>query len=284
VRDGAAVACSTQGRHEDPLRLRRAPNLWVRKLTHGADAGGKALVVFRLRGRADAGHRAETTLVSTGSPDNVVVIRQGSQTEVQSGILRDQAALIETAPEVARGPDGRALVSKECGAELAAQDRPADQAQQTSSVRGLPEMGVALRPQARIVRGGCSAGSSGDRRRRFGGARVRRVSNSGTAVVRRAGLDGRRRVRCRKSGFDSEIWGDGRPDDAGVPAWGYSSVIARLATPDSFEADEGPAGTDPRLKVSIKRETKFYEDQSPACRRSSRCSAWRCRVIFCSAR
>ena len=90
-----------------------ARNLWVRKLTTVLTAGGMALVVFVFAAvlMLDAGLKA--TLVSTGSSDNVVVIRQGSQTEVQSGILRDQAALIETSPEVARGPDGRALVSKE---------------------------------------------------------------------------------------------------------------------------------------------------------------------------
>ncbi len=50
-----------------------------------------ALVVFVFAAvlMLDAG--LKSTLVSTGRPDNVVVIRQGSQTEVQSGVLRDQA-------------------------------------------------------------------------------------------------------------------------------------------------------------------------------------------------
>ena len=78
-------------------------NLWVRKLTTALTAGGMALVVFVFAAvlMLDAGLKA--TLVATGSPDNVVLIRQGSQTEVQSGVFRDQAALIETSPEIARG-------------------------------------------------------------------------------------------------------------------------------------------------------------------------------------
>ena len=57
-------------------------NLWVRKLT--LTAGGMALVVFVFAAvlMLDAGLKA--TLVATGSPDNVVLIRQGSQTEVQA--------------------------------------------------------------------------------------------------------------------------------------------------------------------------------------------------------
>ena len=88
-------------------------NLWVRKLTTALTAGGMALVVFVFAAvlMLDAGLKA--TLVATGSPDNVVLIRQGSQTEVQSGVFRDQAALIETSPEIARGSDGQPLVSKE---------------------------------------------------------------------------------------------------------------------------------------------------------------------------
>jgi len=41
------------------------------------------------------------TLVETGSPDNAVVIRKSSQTEVQSGVERSQASIIESRPEIA---------------------------------------------------------------------------------------------------------------------------------------------------------------------------------------
>ena len=45
----------------------------------------------------------EATLVATGQDDNVIVIRRGSQTEVQSGVDRTQAAIVESLPEVAIG-------------------------------------------------------------------------------------------------------------------------------------------------------------------------------------
>jgi len=49
----------------------------------------------------DAG--LKKTLVSTGSFDNAILLRQSSQTEIQSAVYRDQASLIETIPEVAHG-------------------------------------------------------------------------------------------------------------------------------------------------------------------------------------
>ena len=43
----------------------------------------------------------EQTLVATGQDDNVVVIRRSSQTEVQSGIPRLQAGVVESLPQIA---------------------------------------------------------------------------------------------------------------------------------------------------------------------------------------
>lgn len=44
------------------------------------------------------------TLVSTGEPDNVVVIRKGAETEIQSAIDHQQANALEMHPAVALGP------------------------------------------------------------------------------------------------------------------------------------------------------------------------------------
>src|SRR5208283_1018991 len=43
---------------------------------------------------------------SSGSPDSVIVLRSGSDTEMVSGIPGFQTNLIADAPGVARGPDG----------------------------------------------------------------------------------------------------------------------------------------------------------------------------------
>jgi ABC-type antimicrobial peptide transport system permease subunit len=240
-----------------------ARNLWVRKLTTALTAGGMALVVFVFAAvlMLDAGLRS--TLVSTGSFDNVVVIRQGSQTEVQSGIQRDQAALIETAAEVARGPDGRALVSKEVVVlnSLPKIDNPARRSNVV--VRGLSQTGIALRPQARIVQGrmfrpGSSEVVVGNSvARGFAGVELgQQLSFAGRAWAVVGVFD------AGRTGFDSEIWGDVDQMMQAFRRMGYSSVVARLATPASFEPMTARLDGDPRLKVDIKRETRFYEDQS----------------------
>ncbi|MEG1832457.1 MAG: ABC transporter permease, partial [Burkholderiaceae bacterium] len=128
-----------------------AKNLWFRKLTTLLTAGGMALVVFVFAAvlMLDAG--LKSTLVSTGSVDNVVVIRQGSETEIQSGLLRDQASLVETAPEVARGPDGRSLASKEVVVLNSLPKREDPSKRSNVVVRGMSETGLLLRPQVKLA-------------------------------------------------------------------------------------------------------------------------------------
>jgi putative ABC transport system permease protein len=88
-------------------------NLWFRKLTTALTAGGMGLVVFVFAAvlMLDAG--LKKTLIGTGSWDNAIMLRASSQTEIQSGVSRDQAALVETMPQIMRDGEGRPMVSKE---------------------------------------------------------------------------------------------------------------------------------------------------------------------------
>jgi hypothetical protein len=88
-------------------------NLWTRRLTTALTAAGMSLVVFVFAAILMLAQGLQQTLVQTGTTDNVVVIRKGSNTEVQSGITRSQAAIVETDPSIATGSSGERLVTKE---------------------------------------------------------------------------------------------------------------------------------------------------------------------------
>jgi len=239
-----------------------ARNLWVRRLTTALTAGGMALVVFVFGAvlMLDAGLKA--TMVSSGSDRNVVVIRKGSDTEVQSGVDRDSAALIETLPQVARSTDASVLVSREVVVLDSLRKR--GNAQRTNvPVRGVSRLGLALRPQVRLVEGrmfrtGASevvvgASVAHD----FAGVEVGQTLNFAQRqwlVVGR--LDGQR------SAFDSEIWGDCEQLLQAFRRVAYSSVILQLSSPDAFEALRSAIESDPRLQLQARRERQYYEDQS----------------------
>ena len=237
-------------------------NLWTRKLTTLLTAGGMALVVFVFAAvlMLDAGLRK--TLVGTGSWDNAVLLRPASQTEIQSAVYRDQASLVETLPDVARGPGGEPLVSKETLVLIAIPKRGSDKPANLV-VRGMPAMGLLLRPQARLVEG---------RTFRPGSSEVvvgRAIAEGfdGTGIGERLRFAGREwtivgTFDAAKSGFDSEIWGDVDQMMQAFRRTAYSSVLVRLADAGAFEAFKARIAADQRLILEVRQEPAYYQDQS----------------------
>ena len=237
-------------------------NLWTRKLTTLLTAGGMGLVVFVFAAvlMLDAGLRK--TLVSTGSFDNAILLRQSAQTEIQSAVYRDQASLIETIPGVARSASGDPLVSKETLVLIAIPKRGSDKPANLV-VRGLPALGFSLRPQVRIVEG---------RAFRPGSSEIvvgRGVADSfeGVGIGEKLRFAGREWTVVGtfdggKSGFDSEVWGDVEQMMQAFRRSAYSSTIVRLQDRADFEAFRSRVSSDQRLVLEVKQEPTFYEEQS----------------------
>ncbi len=92
-------------------------NLWTRRLTTILTAAGMALVVFVFASVLMLAEGLRKTLIETGSFDNVVVIRKGSQSEMQSGIPRAHASIVETDPGIAIGRERQTLSCKRTGGD-----------------------------------------------------------------------------------------------------------------------------------------------------------------------
>jgi ABC-type antimicrobial peptide transport system permease subunit len=206
----------------------------------------------------------EKTLVATGQDDNVVVIRRSSQTEVQSGIDRLQAGIVESLPDIVVAADGKRLVSKEPVVLINLPKRKTGKPANVV-IRGVTEAGLALRPQVRLVEG--------------------RMFVPGTAEViagrsiadgfQGAGLGETLRFASRDwtvvgvfdaghTGFDSEIWGDAEQMLQAFRRNGFSSMLFRLVDADRFDAVKTTLESDPRLTLEAKREKRFYAEQSEA--------------------
>ncbi len=237
-------------------------NLWTRKLTTFLTAGGMALVVFVFAAvlMLDAGLRK--TLVSTGSFENAILLRQSAQTEVQSAVYREQASLIETLPEVARGADGAPQVSKETLVLIAIPKRGSHKPANLV-VRGLPPMGLAIRPQVKIFDG---------RMFRPGSSEIivgRGVAEGfdGVGIGEKLRFAGREwsvvgHFDGGKSGYDSEVWGDVEQMMQAFRRTAYSSTIVQLQDGSRFDAFKGRISGDQRLILDVKREPDFYAEQS----------------------
>jgi putative ABC transport system permease protein len=237
-------------------------NLWARKVTTALTAGGMALVVFVFATVLMLEEGLRKTLVETGSDDNVVVIRRSSQTEVQSGVDRTQAGIVETQPEIAIGGDGIRQASKESVVLVNLNKRDTN-APANVMVRGVSPAGIALRPQVRMIEGRMfRAGSSEivtgiSIAERFHGARLGETLRFGARDWTVVGV-----FDSGKSGFDSEVWGDADQLMQSFRRPVFSSVIFKLADTGAFDAVKARLESDQRLTVEVKRETAFYAEQS----------------------
>lgn len=255
-------------------------NLITRRLTTLFTTLGMALVVFVFAAILMLAEGLEKTLVETGSYDNVVVIRRSSSSEVQSGIERMQASIVETQPEIASGLNGRPFLAKELVVLINLPKRGSSRPSLVV-IRGIDENSVALRPQVRLIEGrmpraGSSeiiAGTSIAKRFRGGGVGEQlRFSMRDWTVV---GI-----FDAGNTGYNSEIWGDA---DLLMQAFRrpvYSSVIFKLRESSAFEAVKARIESDPRLTLEARRETKYYADQSEMMAKFLRILGMSLTVIF----
>lgn len=237
-------------------------NLWTRRLTTVLTIGGMALVVFVFAAVLMLAEGLKKTLVATGSPDNAVVIRKGSDSEIQSGVDRLQASTIETQPEVAIGDNGRPLVAKEVVVVIVLPKRGTNKGSNVI-IRGTSESSLLLRPQVKIVEGrlprpGSSEIMSGiSIAKRFKGGGIGETLRFGMRDWTVVGI-----FDAGNTGFSSEIWGDA---DQLMPAFrrqSYSSVIFKLRNPSEFSALKERIESDPRFTVDVMKETRYYEKQA----------------------
>ena len=236
-------------------------NLWTRRLTTFLTASGMALVVFVFAAILMLAEGLQKTLVATGSYDNVVVLRKGSTSEVDSGIEREKASVVETLPQIATDEKGGPLAAKEVVILITLTKKQGGTS--TVTIRGIGENSLRLRPQIRLVQGRMPrfgvtemvAGSS--LAKRFRGLEVGSSLGGGLKEWRIVGI-----MDAGNTAFSSEIWADGEQVMQSFRRPVYSSLIFKLTDTARFDAAKKLIEDDPRLSLSAKRETRFYLDQS----------------------
>ncbi len=237
-------------------------NLWTRRLTTLLTAGGMALVVFVFAAILMLAEGLRKTLVETGSSDPVVVIRKGSQTEMQSGIDRLQSSIVETEPEVAIGEDGQPLLAREIVVIINLPKRNTDK-EGMITIRGIGAQSLALRPQVSVWQGRMPKPGSLEIITgrsvsvRFKGAGIGETLRFGMRDWKVVGI-----FDAGSTGFNSEIWGDVDQLMQTFRRPVYSSMLFRMQDSSQFESMKNRMETDPRLTLDVKRETRYYEDQS----------------------
>ena len=202
-------------------------------------------------------------LKSTGSPENVLILRKGADSEMSSGISRADASVLTASPHVARDAQGAALVSPEVFVVIPL-GRLIDTTQMANVVvRGVSERVWDVRANVRVVAG--RKPEVGRREACIGTKLVAgfpRTAIGGT--IRFAGAEWD--VVCHHSAdgssFESEIWA---PNEQVMPVMrgeAFQSLIFRLADPGAFDEAKRALEENRQVQVDVYREDAFYATQS----------------------
>lgn len=203
------------------------------------------------------------TLVDSGSPSNALIMRAGSNTEMVGTVTLEQVHIIESAPGIARGPNGP-LVSPEV-VVIAPFPLKATGTDANVQVRGVSPKALEVRPTVHPIAG------------RFLNAGLNELFVGKNAAKIYSGLDLGSSVKFNGgiwtvvgifdsggSAFDSEVWCDAVILDQIYqrPVNIFQSVTVRMTSPAEFQSLKDTLTSDPRLPISVDREVDYYAKQS----------------------
>ncbi len=206
------------------------------------------------------------TLVASGSPDDALVMRAGSTSEMMGGITLDSVKLVQDKPGVARDSSGQPLVTQEVVGvvpiPLISTGTDAN-----VEVRGVSPNVLQIRKFVRVVQGrmfhsgldelvvGKNASKT------YEGLTVGNTVNFGGGHWKVVGV-----FDAGGSSFDSEVWCDARilnevlkrPDNI------FQSATVHLTSPAAFDTFKDSITSDPQLNLEVEREVEYYAKQSSA--------------------
>jgi putative ABC transport system permease protein len=238
---------------------RRGPSL--------ATIAGIAGVVAVLVAVLSIGEGFRQTLRSAGSPQNALVLRSGSDSEMMSVLLGDAVEIIAQAPGIARGSvaPGEAAVPLTSAELFVVVDVPKKSTGTPANVplRGVQPTAFATRPELKITSGRniewgkneilVGEGALRQFRGLDVGSRIKWGQNEWTVVGT---------FSAAGALWESEIWTDARVLQPSYRRGNsFQTVRARLDSVDDFDKFKDALTKDPRLDVTVQRESEFFGNQ-----------------------
>lgn len=235
-----------------------------RPVSTALTALGVGLVVAVFIGMLALANGFQAALVRTGSDQNVIVLRRSADAEINSGIERPAASLISASPHVAKGPDGRAMVSPEAYMIVPLPRLASDtNALANVVVRGISDAAWEVRTNIQMLAG--QKPESGRAEVCIGRKLAGRMPNTNLGETLRFGGRGWTVVchfEAGGSAFESEIWAE---NEQVLPVFKrdvFNSVTFRLADPRGFDEVKRALEDNRQITVDVHRESDFYASQS----------------------
>ena len=249
-------------RHPVPLSYNWR-SLWQRKVSTLSTAGAIAVVVAIFVVVLSLDQGLSQAFVSSGRPDQALILRPNARVELNSSLERDRARIFKTSPLLARDDQGP-LASAECYVV-----RLVDLADGTGSVnvavRGLEPAGIRMRDQVRLLEGRWFKPGLNElvvpkkMQNRFAGLKLGETQTFGRRAWTVVGV-----FDAGGSAYESEMWADVDMVMQGYRRLAYSSMLVRLRSPEQVPGFTAWAEEDKRLKMEVKAEPAYFAEQTEA--------------------
>ena len=205
----------------------------------------------------------KATLVSSGSPDNAIIMRAGATSEMTGGVPIDTVKIMQDKPGIAGTADGPLMTPEVV--LVAPIPLISTGTDANVEVRGVSKNVLDIRKNIKIVQGrmfthglyelvvGKNANAS------YAGLTLGNTISLGSARWKIVGI-----FDAGGSSFDSDVWGDAhliapafnRPDTY------FQSLTVHLTSPAALQQLKDSVTADPRLNVDVTREIDYYSKQS----------------------
>jgi putative ABC transport system permease protein len=237
-------------------------NLAVRRTTTAMTAFSITLTVTVFVILMALAQGLQSSLTATGHPLNLLILREGSQSETQSSVERDSLQVIRYLEGIAKTDKGEPWVSPELIVLINLARRGQVQGSNVS-IRGLGPEGFALRPEFKLVEG-----------RQFRpGLREVIVSKKISERFQNCGLGDKLKFAkgfwtvvgifdVGTTAYASEIWTDAEDLGQDFDRDAYSSVFVRATDAGALERLKKVVSDDRRLHMKPLTEKEYYESQT----------------------
>ena len=202
------------------------------------------------------------TLADSGRADRAIILRGGSDAELNSSLTRGDVDTIGNAPGIAKNSAGKAVLSNELVTVVNVPkiDTGTDA---NITLRGAGLMLTQVRPELTIVEGRLFRPAVRELIAGVGAAKQFRGLTPGKVLhFRNADWTVTGLFTSNGDAHESELIADVDTVGSSIARSAYSSAIALLASPAAFAEFKDALTTDPQLKVDVQREPDYYAAQS----------------------
>ena len=243
-----------------PFKYNRR-SLFIRRVSNAMSVGAIAIVVGVFVAAMAIVGGLDSAIKDTSSPDNMILIGSGADTEANSTIKLDQLDALTFLPTIKRDSEGTPLVSPEYTDQIF---MPSGDTLDNLPIRGVLPVSIQIHDKMHIVAGrmftpgineviigklllnqypGCSLGAD---------------LKIGRRVWKVVGV-----FESGGSSYESEVWGDlhSFQEDARRVST-FNSIRLKLVPGADIQALIQRCADDPRINLQAKTESEYYKEQA----------------------